>query len=296
VVDEAHHGPADGYRQLLQQLDPLFLLGMTATPWRGDERQLGEIFGSPTFSVSVVEGMQLGYLAAVDYRMLVDDIDWDWVHRELHGTVTIKELNQRLFVPERDEAVVAKIRSHIDTLRRPRAVIFCRSVAHAETVARMLKADGYLAQPLHSLLDQREAARTLHEFRAGSLPIIVAVDMLNEGVDIPEVNLIVFLRVTHSRRIFVQQLGRGLRLAKGKSVVRVLDFVSDIRRVAAAFDMNREAVEWAEREGDRGIVRYPTGGVVTFEGDEALSFFKEYLADVSELDGEDDQARLKFPS
>ena len=76
VVDEAHHAPADGYRQLLSELAPRFVLGMTATPWRGDERRLEDIFGDPTYTVSVVEGMQLGYLATVDYRMMVDSIDW----------------------------------------------------------------------------------------------------------------------------------------------------------------------------------------------------------------------------
>ena len=293
IVDEAHHAPANGYRQLLRQLAPTYLLGMTATPWRGDERQLGEVFGDPVFSTSVVEGMQLGYLAAVDYRMLLDDIDWDWVHTQLKGTLTIKELNRRLFIPERDEAVVAKIRQHLSEIPDYRCVIFCRSIEHAEAITRVLKADGYGVRAIHSKLDPKEATRALHEFKAGDVPLVVTVDMLNEGVDVPDVNLIVFLRVTHSRRIFIQQLGRGLRLAEGKTIVRVLDFVSDIRRVAAAMDINRSAKEYADRDPDR-VIRYPTGSIVIFEGDESLSFFREYLADVAELE-DDEQAQLKFP-
>lgn len=296
VVDEAHHAPADGYRALLGDLDPLFLLGMTATPWRGDERQLEDIFGAPTYSVSIVEGMQLGYLATVDYRMLVDDIDWEWVHARLHGTLTIKELNRRLFIPQRDEAVVANIRSHIEAIKHPRVVIFCRSIDHAEIVANMLKADGLRVRAIHSRLDPRDATRALHEFRAGIVPVVVTVDMLNEGIDVPDVNLIVFLRVTHSRRIFIQQLGRGLRITDGKSRVLVLDFVSDVRRIAAGLDINREAGDWRARAGAEEIVRYPVEGIVKFEGDEGLSFFSEYLADVAELDGEDDRSRLKFPA
>jgi superfamily II DNA or RNA helicase len=295
IVDEAHHAPADGYRSLLKDLDPLFVLGMTATPWRGDERQLEELFGPATFSVSIVEGMQLGYLATVDYRMLVDDIDWDWVHDHLRGSVTVRELNRRLFIPERDEALVAKIRHHIDGLTDPRVIVFCRSIDHAETVAKMLRADGYAVRTIHSQLDAKAATVALHEFRIRAVPVIVTVDMLNEGIDLPDVNLIVFLRVTHSRRIFVQQLGRGLRLAPGKSTVRVLDFVSDVRRIAAAVDLNREAGELASRSGIGAPVRYPTGKVVSFEGDQAMRLFDEYLADVAELDGEDDAARLKFP-
>lgn len=297
VVDEAHHAPAQGYRGLLAGLDPIFLLGMTATPWRGDERQLDTIFGKPTYSVSIVEGMQLGYLAKVDYRMLVDDIDWGWVHTQLSGTMTIRELNRKLFIPERDDAVLAKVRMHIDRMLNPRVVIFCRSIDHAELIARHLKADGYRVRAMHSRLDPRDATRALHEFRSGEVPIIVTVDMLNEGIDVPEVNMIVFLRVTHSRRIFVQQLGRGLRLAEGKDYVLVLDFVSDVRRIAAGLDLNREAQAWAAHpSGGSEVVTYPTGAMVRFDGDEGLSFFSEYLADVAELDGEDDRARLKFPT
>jgi superfamily II DNA or RNA helicase len=291
VVDEAHHAPADGYRKLLAGLEPDFLLGMTATPWRGDERDLSDIFGESTYAASIVDGMQHGYLAAVDYRMLIDDLDWDYISRELHGKVSIKELNQRLFVSERDEAIVAKIEEHLSGVDDPRCVIFCRSIDHAEKVSRLLKADGISLRTIHSQLDRFEATRALHEFRSGRVPVIVTVDMLNEGIDVPDVNLIIFLRVTHSRRIFVQQLGRGLRLSPGKSVVRVLDFVSDVRRIAAGLELNREAADYA----DTASVVFRAGQPVVFGGDEAVTFFGEYLADVAELDDAADEVRLKFP-
>jgi superfamily II DNA or RNA helicase len=294
IVDEAHHAPADGYRRLLEQLKPLYLLGMTATPWRGDERRVHEIFGDPLYTLSMVEGMQLGYLAQVDYRMLLDDIDWDWLNHELKGQVTVKELNRRLFIPERDEAVVAKIREHLAQLGSPRCVIFCRSIQHAESIGALLRADGIRTRVVHSNMDRKETTRALHDFRTRAVPVVVTVDMLNEGIDIPDVNLIVFLRVTHSRRIFIQQLGRGLRVAPGKKVVRVLDFVSDIRRVAEALHMNEDARESANRLGAGNALRYPTGDIVKFEGDKSLSLFKEYLSDVAEL-SDDEQVRLRFP-
>ena len=293
VVDEAHHAPADGYRALLDMIAPKFLLGMTATPWRGDERLLADVFGEPTYSVSVVEGMQRGYLARVDYRMLVDDINWEWVQEKLAGEVTIAELNRRLFVPERDEAAVTKIVDHMAQLTSPRVVIFCRSIQHAERMGLLLKARGVSTRVLHSRLGRVEATVALREFRDGTVPVLVSVDMLNEGIDVPEVNLVVFLRVTHSRRIFIQQLGRGLRTSPGKEVVQVLDFVSDIRRVAAAVDLNRQAEELADR--GEGNVLYETGQVVQFENDEALKFFSEYLADVAALEDGADQAKLQFP-
>jgi hypothetical protein len=118
--------------------------------------------------------------------------------------------------------------------------------------------------------------------------------MLNEGIDVPAVNVIVFLRVTHSRRIFVQQLGRGLRLDPGKTTVLVLDFVSDVRRIAAGLQINADARVAAGESPS--VVRYPTGEVVHFEGDKSMSFFKEYLADVADLEGGSDDSFLRFPA
>ena len=295
IVDEAHHAPADGFAKLLDDLQPQFLLGLTATPWRGDERQLEDIFGTVMYSVSIVEGMQSGYLAQVDYRMLVDDVDWDWLNSDLPGEISIRDLNRKLFVPELDEAVAVKIRRHLEEIPHPRCVVFCRSIGHAERIANHLHAEGWPARVLHSQLDRFEATRALREFRSGMVPIVVAVDILNEGIDVPDVNMIVFLRVTHSRRIFVQQLGRGLRLSEGKTNVRVLDFVSDIRRLAAAMDLNRQATRLAQDSKDSGPVIYPAGHIVKFEGDQHLDFIMRYIKDVAELDDSDDSARLKFP-
>lgn len=97
-------------------------------------------------------------------------------------------------------------------------------------------------------------------FAAGTYQAVSAVDVMNEGIDIPDVNILLFLRATHSRRIFVQQLGRGLRLSDGKEKVIVLDFVSDIRRMADIIEMNREGkVKGAENE-----VIYLQEGFVSF--------------------------------
>ncbi len=295
IVDEAHHAPADGYRRLIGELAPKFLFGMTATPWRSDHQNLEEIFGGPTYTASIVDGMQLGYLSKVDYRMLVDDINWDWVRSELGDGISVKELNRKLFIPERDEATVMKIRRHLEAVLDPRALVFCRSILHAERIRNLLQAEGLSAKVLHSKLGRFESAATLRAFRSGEIPILVTVDMVNEGIDIPDVNLIVFLRVTHSRRIFLQQLGRGLRITESKDIVRVLDFVSDVRRIAEGMRINRDALSLATNS-DSELVVYPTGEVVSFEGDKSLDFFREYLADVAELEEGNDDSKLKFPA
>ena len=112
--------------------------------------------------------------------------------------------------------------------------------------------------------------------------------MLNEGIDVPDVNIIIFARVTHSRRIFLQQLGRGLRLNDDKSDVTVLDFVADVRRVAEGIKMNSDAKKVKEE------VRYPDGEIVKFSI-HAQGFFAEYLEDMANLSDLDENSFLEFP-
>lgn len=292
VVDEAHHAPSGSFRALLQYLHPNFLIGMTATPWRGDERSLEEVFGPPTFSMDIIDGMQQGYLAEVDYRMLTDGIDWNEVALRSRAGLTVRDLNVLLLMPDRDIAMVDLIAAKMGELSRPRAIGFCRSIEHANRLQPLLAAKGIRAASLHSGLTREERFHNLSSFRQGDIDMLLSVEMLNEGIDVPDVNVIAFMRVTHSRRIFIQQLGRGLRLSDRKSKVLVLDFVADVRRVAAALQINRDA---AERAAAKEVFRYADGRIVQFDNDRTAIFFNEYLADVANIENYEDGSRLRFP-
>ncbi len=292
VVDEAHHAPSASYRALLRDLHPNFIVGMTATPWRGDERSLDDIFGPPAFSMDIIDGMQQGFLADVDYRLLTDGIDWDSIALQSRAGLTVRDLNVRLLMPDRDIAMVDLIASKIADLPKARAIGFCRSIDHAARIQPLLASKGIRAAVIHSRLSREEKFNNLSAFRLGEIDMLLSIEMLNEGIDVPDVNLIAFMRVTHSRRIFVQQLGRGLRLSADKTKVIVLDFVADIRRVAAAVQLNRDA---AIRGAECEVIRFSDGKIVHFDNDRTASFFDEYLADVADVENYDDGARLKFP-
>jgi len=232
----------------------------------------------------------MGYLSKVDYRILCDNVDWNNMENLSQQRLSIKDLNKRLFLPQRDEAVISEIQRVVKNVPNPRIAIFSPSIEHSNRFADMLSAAGIPCAAL-SRVDKSERRRRLLSFASGTYEAITAVDVMNEGIDIPDVNILVFLRATHSRRIFVQQLGRGLRLSDGKEKVIVLDFVSDIRRMADMIEMNNEGkVKGAENE-----VVYLQEGFVSFSDAKIERFVNVWLGDVADLGDSDDETRLTFP-
>jgi len=290
VIDEAHHAPSQSFSSLINYLNPKYLLGVTATPWRTDGANLRELFGDPLFSMSVVEGMQKGFLSKVDYEMLTDGINWDHISDLSEEGLTIKDLNQLLYIPERDIGMVERVADEIGKIPNPRTLVFCRSIKHAEKLLSYFKGFDLPTAIIHSRLGRTDRFQALSNFRTGKIKVLISIEMLNEGIDVPEVNLVCFARVTHSRRIFLQQLGRGLRLSDDKETVKVLDFVADIRRIAAGVEMNDEARGTRTTE----IVNYPDGNIVSFSS-ETEGFFGEYLKDMANISDLDEDAKLTFP-
>jgi len=290
VVDECHHAPSESFSSSLRTLNCKYLLGLTATPWRGDRVSLESLFGNPIFSMDIVQGMQEGYLAKVDYQMMTDGIDWDEIRLLSKQGLTIKDLNTKLYIPERDLGLIEEISQVINATNNPSALVFCRSINHAERLQRFFRQYDIAAGVIHSDLHRSERFVTLSDFRLGKMKVLISIEMLNEGIDVPSVNIVVFARVTHSRRIFLQQLGRGLRLRGNKTHVKVLDFVADIRRIAAAYDLNAAALGYKDRED----VNYPNGDIVKFSK-EPQGFFTQYLADMSNISDLDENTHLDFP-
>ena len=291
IVDEAHHAPSPTYADLIEKLDYNFLVGMTATPWRFDKRELRDLFGIPCERcvIDIIEALRQGYLSKVDYRLLTDNVDWEKVQQVSRKKYTIRDLNKKMFLPERDDKILDQIEKAWDDKKIKRAIVYCASIDHAKRMELLLRERGYIARCLHSSLDWRDSEERLRKFRQGKIQILTAMNMLNEGVDVPEVDLIIFLRVTHSRIIFLQQLGRGLRLSKNKEKVIVLDFVADIKRIAATLDMQSGVVGDREKEIISGQFD------VQFSSQLAQSFFEEYLKDKAAIQDYSEDDMILFP-
>ncbi|QXU56770.1 DEAD/DEAH box helicase family protein [Rhodococcus sp. LW-XY12] len=292
VIDEVHHvGESGYYAHILELLDNVPRLGVTATPWRGDKFDIETTFGSPVVQMSIADGIRRGYLAQVDYQLLADNIDWEFVKESSKHSYTIKDLNRRLFIPERDEAIIERLIKVWNSTRAPRGIVFCQTIDHAERFAELLRGHSPWrgVETIHNDMSKRERQQRLVRFRSGQTELLVSVDLLNEGIDVPDVNIIVFARVTHSRRIFIQQLGRGLRLRAGKERVAVLDCVSDLRRIAevSAFRAQMEATETEVLSVHRSSFDFEDQGV--------RSLIDQWVADVGDLATAADMVRLEFP-
>lgn len=229
VVDEAHHAQAPTFRKVLDYFKPQFLLGMTATPDRLDGLLITEIFGEIVFRIDVFEGIATEWLAEVDYYIMMNNSRRFVRFIKRWGFKSIDAIDKKFFVPKRDKEIVHLIMKYARKFtKNPRIMVFCRSVEHAERIAELFDNVGVV----HSKKTARQNRLTLQDYRDGKLSVIVSVQMLNEGLDVPETDVVVFLRNTVSPTVFFQQLGRGLRITSDKRKVLVLDFVANCKRIA----------------------------------------------------------------
>lgn len=288
VVDEAHHAPADTYSNVIKEINPKYLLGLTATPFRKDERDVKKFFGNPLVYYSVYKALQKGFLAKVEYHLHNDNINQDWITLNSKKGHTIKQLNKKVFLPELDDKICERIFNTWNSRNLERGIIFCNSSEHAERIEKLIKVNFQI--PIWSLTtrvkDSRERARRLREFRTGKCRLLTCYDMLNEGVDIPDVDFIVFLRVTHSRVYFLQQLGRGLRYKEGKTLI-VEDFIADIRRIKRLQSFQDEYNEVRKNEIEDLYLN--DAFTISFTSEQIADFLDLVTRDISEDSEEEDE-------
>ena len=256
-----------------------------------DKYNIEDTFGKPSYSCGLTEGMKMGYLSPIDYKLFQDNINWDVVPDLSRHKYSIKELNKKLFIPQRDEKILDELNEVWKNVVKPKCIIFCQSINHCKELQKLMKKFIHWenAKILHSKLTKFERIQALLDFKREKCNILLAVDILNEGIDVPNVNIICFARVTHSRKIFIQQLGRGLRIFKNKKNVTVLDFVADIRRVAAISNIKSKLDEKNTEVLEKDLNN------VNFQDMKAESFIKEWIEDISNLEDYEDDATLDFP-
>ena len=227
VIDEAHHSQADSYRKLLSHFHPRLLIGLTATPERMDGKDLRPDFGGRiSAEIRLPQALQAGLLTPFQYLCIADDTDLSDESLWSGQRYITERLADKLCLPERAGHIVEALHRYLADEYTCRALCFCVNKRHADFMAEQFQRYGFNARSLTSDTPQPQRKQLAEDLRNSRIHYLCVVDIFNEGVDIPEVDTVLFLRPTESLTIFLQQLGRGLRLSPGKTELTVLDFVA----------------------------------------------------------------------
>lgn len=227
VVDEFHHAAAPTYRRVIGHFRPKFLLGLTATPDRSDAADLLVLCDDNLiYECGLPTGVARGLLSPFAYRAIRDVADYAEIPWR-NGRFDPEVLSQSLETIQRADQVLTEWQALGGASRR--TLGFCCTITHAEFMAAHFRRNGVHAVAVHSGSGSAPRAESLERLETGALPVIFTVDLFNEGVDVPSVDVILMLRPTESRIVFFQQLGRGLRRAENKTRLDVLDLVGNHR-------------------------------------------------------------------
>lgn len=266
VVDEFHHASAASYLGLLAHFAPAFLLGLTATPDRSDGADLLSLCDDNlVHHCNLFEGIEAGLLAPFRYLGVPDDVDYDqipWRSSQFDPVA----LEAALATEARAANALEQFRLH----REGPAIGFCCSVRHAEFMATWFRDAGLRAVAVHSGPGSAPRSTSLEQLGRGEIDILFAVDMFNEGVDVPNIGTVMMLRPTESAIIWLQQLGRGLRRVEGK-LLRVIDYIGNHRSF-----LTRVRALLGSAQGDRSLAlrleqvvsgefRLPDGCSITYD-------------------------------
>lgn len=274
VVDEFHHAAAPTYQGLLNHFKPRILLGLTATPERMDGKNVLDYFnGRIAAEIRLPEAIERKLLCPFQYFGVSDDVDLSSV-RWTRGGYDKNELSNifslnRAVAEKRAGHIVNSLYRYVTDMNNVHGLGFCVSVEHAKFMEEYFLSKGIPCMSLTGLSDDAERSDARSRLASGEIKFIFVVDLYNEGIDIPEVDTILFLRPTESLTIFLQQLGRGLRLSEGKECLTVLDFIGQANKkynfeekFAALLSHNNHSMQY---EVKKGFVSLPKGCYIQLE-------------------------------
>ena len=274
VVDEFHHAAAPTYQKLLNHFQPKILLGLTATPERMDGKSILDYFGGRTAAeIRLPEAIDRKLLCPFQYFGVADTVDltdlrWSRGGYDKNELSNLYALNQAV-AKRRVDHIIRSLNKYVTDMGEVKGLGFCVSVDHARFMAECFKNTGIPSISLVGESKDEERHTAKKRLVNGEIRFIFVVDIYNEGVDIPEVNTVLFLRPTESLTIFLQQLGRGLRLSDGKECLTVLDFIGQANRkynfeekFAALLANTTHSVQY---EMKHGFISAPKGCYIQLE-------------------------------
>lgn len=224
VIDEAHHTAARSYRTLLDYFSGAKVLGVTATPDRGDGIGLGSFFESVAYQMDLADGIKAGWLSPLEVRtVVVEHANISGV-RTVAGDLVAAEVEKALLHEQALEEVAVPL---VELVDRRQTLLFVAGVKQAHALVPLLRALGVTAAAVDGAMPAEQRAQALADYRAGRIQVVCNAMLLTEGFDCPETSCIALVRPTRSRALITQMIGRGTRPAEGKAACLVLDFVPE---------------------------------------------------------------------
>lgn len=266
VIDEFHHAVTDQYQRIVNYFKPQFMLGLTATPERMDGKSIYEIcdYNVP-YEITLKEAINKGMLVPFHYYGIYDETDYSTL-RMVKGRYEEKDLNDKYIGNIKRYDLIYK---YYKKYRSKRALGFCSSRKHAEEMAKEFCKRGVKSVAVYSNAEgefSEDRNQAIEKLKNQEIQVIFSVDMFNEGVDIASLDMVMFLRPTESPTVFLQQLGRGLRISRGKEYVNVLDFIGNYEKAGRAPFILSGGVRAGEREAyDYYEIEYPDDCIVDFD-------------------------------
>jgi superfamily II DNA or RNA helicase/HKD family nuclease len=293
IIDEAHHGTAASYRPIFDCFEPEVLLGLTATPERMDGGNvLADFSNRITSEIRLPEALEEKLLCPFHYFGVADPVALNDNRFWKNGGYDTTELENvytgtHILAQQRLEAVLSALYRYEPDLDMVKGIGFCVSIKHAEYMADIFSRRGIPSAALVSGIDPNRCSELLEQLRAGKLTFLFTVDKLSEGLDVPDINVVLFLRPTQSLTVFIQQLGRGLRHAPGKDCLTVLDFVGQAHRkyridikLKALLPRHRFSID---REVEQNFPHLPPGCSIQFDRISRRHVLENIRANLSNL-------------
>ncbi len=274
VIDEVHHGAAQSYKRLLEYYKPKVLLGLTATPERMDGEDITKFFDKKmAYELRLPEAIDNKLLCPFQYFGVSDFVDLSEL-KWTRGGYEVSEL-ENLYVLDTEIAkrrakdIIHNTIKYVDDINNVKALGFCVSIKHANFMADEFNNAGIPAIALTGNSDSETRKNVTNKLINGEIKVVFTVDLFNEGIDIPQINTILFLRPTESLTIFLQQLGRGLRLSEGKECLTVLDFIGQSNKNYRFADKFRALIGKTKKSVENyvkdGFVSLPKGCFIKLE-------------------------------
>ncbi|WP_236655432.1 DUF3427 domain-containing protein [Streptacidiphilus carbonis] len=271
IVDEFHHATARTYARLLDHLNPTCLLGLTATPERSDDADITHWFdGHTAVDLRLWEAVDRGLLVPFHYFGINDETDLKRLRFTRSSGYDTQSLTA-LYTGDdaRVRLILGELNRRVLDPSRMRAIGFCVSIRHARFMAAKFNAAGIPAFAVTSKSSGAERDDAIAALRKREVNVLFTVDLFNEGVDIPEVDTVLFLRPTQSATVFLQQLGRGLRRADNKESLTVLDFIgaqhADFRFEPKIRALSGGSLKQALQAVEQGFPSLPSGCAVQLD-------------------------------